>query len=186
MTPWLRRAGHGLDPVGAQVVWSVSEGGRGRRWREARIAPDGSMLSSLLLETDPAGRFLHTELTMRGTLLTLHPEGDGTMHGNVISTDGVEHVIGIPWQPDGLLLIDGSAIAHAAAAHLLRPAVPASSSVICHAVVIDGQRLPSAEQVRVERIEDDTWRFGPGEPFHVSAHGLPALAEAEDWPLEVE
>jgi hypothetical protein len=186
MTDVLRRAGHGVDRAGVRVVWSVSEGRRGRRWREARTSAEGALLSSLLLETDPSGYFLHTELALGGGLLTLHPEGDGTVHGNVITSGGVEHVIGVPWQPDGLLLVAGSAVATAAAAHLLRPAVPLSSAVVCHAIVIDERLVPDVERLRVERIGANRWRFGGGEPFEVGADGLPRLADAADWPLETE
>ena len=76
MSEPLRRAGAGGLVDGSHVVWSVAEGRRGRRWREVRTAPDGGVVSSLLLETDPDGRFSHTELATPAGLLTLHPEGN--------------------------------------------------------------------------------------------------------------
>ena len=62
------------------------------------MAGEGSgVRSSLLLELDPDGRFSHLELSTAAGLLTLHPEGDGTIHGNAVTTAGLTHVIGLPW-----------------------------------------------------------------------------------------
>ena len=92
----LRRAGRGRVADGTDVTWSVAEGRRGRRWREVRTREEG-IVARLLLETDPDGRFAHLELSTAAGLLTLHPEGDGTLHGNAVTADGVEHVVGVPW-----------------------------------------------------------------------------------------
>ncbi len=90
----LRFGGRGQGADGAAVVWSVAEGSKGRRWREVRNV-GGGVASSLLLETDAAGRFSHLELSTPSGLLTLHPEPDGTLHGHAIVSDGVEHVEGL-------------------------------------------------------------------------------------------
>jgi hypothetical protein len=97
------------------VVWTMSEGRRGRRWREL-VTHEGSIILSLLLETDTDGRFSHLELSSGGALLTLHREANGTLHGNRVDRDGIEHVIGVAFDPDGPILIDDSVIAAAAAA----------------------------------------------------------------------
>ena len=121
---WLRVAGTGRDLDGGTVTWSVAEGRRGRRWREA-IARDGAILHSLLLELDTDGRFAHLELTTAAGLLTLHPEGDGTLHGNAIRAAGITHVRGLPWQADDVIDIERSVIC-AAIAGLPVPTKPDS------------------------------------------------------------
>jgi len=105
----LRRAGRGTSADGSIITWSVAEGRRGSRWREVR-ADDGAVISSLLLELDPRRRFSHLELATAVGLLTLHPEGDGSLHGNAVEATGVRHVVAVPWQPDDLLLVAGSPI----------------------------------------------------------------------------
>src|SRR5689334_12470317 len=90
MAAWQRRAGHVRVGGGASITWSVAEGHRGRRWREVVRVGGGrpGIRHSLLLETDPDGRFNHLELSTEGGLLTLHPEGDGTLHGNAVVDHG--------------------------------------------------------------------------------------------------
>ncbi len=165
----LRRAGRGTAPDGAVVTWSVAEGRRGRRWREA-VVVDGSIRSSLLLEVHPDGRFAHLELSTAAGLLTLHPESDGTLHGNAIGADGIRHVVAIPWQPDDLLLVAGSPVSRAAAPR--RVDAPRTGVAIGIVVGLDltlGRRAIG----RTER------------GAAVDADGLPALADGVVWPLEV-
>jgi len=157
----VRRAGQGRLPDGSLVVWSVATGRRGRRWREVRTSQD-QVVSSLLFETDPAGRFAHLELSTAAGLLTLHPEPDGSLHGNVVVAEGIRHVVGEPWSADGALVLEGSAIAVAAA----------------------GERIPAAwidlglglhhGRPPIDRV--------PGVPL--DADGLPKLADGATWPLE--
>jgi hypothetical protein len=109
VTP-LRRAGRGRLPDGSTAIWSVSEGSRGRRWREMRRTANGGLIASLLLETHPEGRFAHIELSTAAGLLTLHPEADGTLHGNVIREAGIRHIEGLPWTPTSIVLVDGSVL----------------------------------------------------------------------------
>jgi hypothetical protein len=105
----------------------VAEGRRGRRWREAIVGPAG-LRHSLLLETAPGGRFSHLELAAPAGLLTLHPEPDGTLHGNVVEAGGIRHVTGLPWDADGVVDVEGSTIAGAACAGLLGATVAAGGS----------------------------------------------------------
>ena len=164
MTP-LRRAGRGRLSDGSTVVWSVSEGTRGRRWREMRRTADGVLVTSLLLEAHPDGRFAHIELSTAAGLLTLHPEGDGTLHGNVVAALGIRHVSGLAWAPRYVVLVEGSVIASAAASRTL--AGDAARGV---RITLDLDVVAMHEPVSVE----------------VDADGLPLLEDAAGWPLEAE
>jgi hypothetical protein len=182
---WLRRAGRGRDTEGWWVIWSVAEGKRGRRWREVRRR-DIVVASSLLLETGPDGRFSHLDLSTSAGLMTLHPETDGTLHGNVIGPEGVEHVRGRAWDADGIVLLEGSTICKVAAADLLQRWIQVWSSASVPSVTIGPQTLWLDDFVptRVERLSASQWRFGRGEPLRVDERGLPLLEEGEIWPLE--
>ena len=163
--------------------WSVAEGRRGRRWREA-IVGQGGLRHSLLLETAPGGRFSHLELSTPAGLLTLHPEADGTLHGNVIETGGIRHVVGLPWDAGGVVDVEGSAIAGAACARLLSTEVDAGGSARRTILRITGELLITTGPGIVERADQETWRIASGAPCRVDGAGLPVLPDAESWPLE--
>lgn len=183
MSTWLRRAGRGLDRAGFEIVWSVAEGRRGRRWRETRSL-DGRLVSSLLLETDPDGRFAHAELGTGRGLLTLHPEGDGTLHGNTVSADGVAHVAGLAWPPAAILLVEGSPIAAAAAARSVGEGIGAGEAGAWPAGTADLALTVRVADVPVERLARSRWRLGNDDPIDVDDDGLPRLADSSAWPLE--
>jgi hypothetical protein len=172
----LKRAGAGRFVDGTDVTWSVAEGRKGRRWREVR-SRDGVVVSSLLLETFPDRRFAHLELTTQAGLLTLHPEPDGTLHGNAVTTTGVVHLQRIPWPDGSLLVVDGSAISIAAAAWLAGVESPHPAQ---------GDRLPVVMisptlDVRAATIPAAGLSHDP-----IDADGLPILADGRSWPLELE
>lgn len=110
----LRRAGR-LDAVGGEtLLWSVAEGRRGRRWRSIRLAPGGHVLSHLLLEVDPGGRWTRLELASPAGLLTLHPAPDGrSVHGNVVTPDGMRH-LSVAWGSEHRLAVEGEPVLAAA------------------------------------------------------------------------
>lgn len=167
----VRKAGRGRQPDGTLVIWSLSDGTRGRRSREVRVSPDGGIVGSLLLETDPERRFSHMELSTSAGLLTLHPEDDGTLHGNAIRAGGIEHIAGLPWTTSGLLLVDGSPVASATAAWFVQDQpVPLRSD--WHAVTIDVELR---------------WRVERRLPAEIAANhdALERLDDAADWPLEL-
>jgi hypothetical protein len=182
VTNWLRRAGHGQLPDGSAVTWSIAEGRRGRRWREVRVGAGGP-ISSLLLETDSDGRFNHLELSTVAGLLTLHPEQDGTLHGNAVGAEGVRHVVGLPWLREGIVLLDGSAVTIAAAARLLRGSLSGAATTTPALLIGLDLRL-ARRQVRVERLPYGTWHFEGHDAIGVGADGVPSLRAADDWPLE--
>jgi len=185
MAPPLRFGGRGQGADGASVIWSVAEGRRGRRWREVRNA-GLAVASSLLLETDPAGRFAHLELSTPSGLLTLHPETDGTLHGHAIVSDGVDHVAGLAWDADGVVMLDGSTVCRLAAVAGLAEAIAAGESRGQLAAVIPPTLWLEVKPIRIARIEATVWRFGDEDPFTVDGRGLPLLRGGEIWPLERE
>jgi hypothetical protein len=185
MSGLVRRAGRAVLEGGSTVVWTVSEGRRGRRWREVRTDGGGAVLSSLLLETDPAGRFLHAEHSTATGLLTLHPEGDGTLHGNVVTGDGVRHITGLRWSADSALLVDVSPIALAAVVHAVRGRVIVGVSTSLAVARVTLGLAIALETVDVERVAVDRWRVDDRDVL-VDPDALPVFAEASTWPLELE
>jgi hypothetical protein len=161
MTGWLRRAGHGRALDGATVTWSVAEGRRGRRWREV-VATGEGIRSSLLLELDPDGRFSHLELSTAAGLLTLHPEGDGTLHGNRVTADGVYH-LRRPWDPSTMVVVEGSTVCVAAASR----GGPAHGWLRIRG---DLGLEPASDPIDAVAVDPD---------------GLPVLDGGGTWPLEL-
>lgn len=184
MTDWLRRAGRGRAADGSLVTWSAAEGRRGRRWREVLRTADGSVLSSLLLEAGSDGRFSHTELATAAGLLTLHPEGDGTLHGNVITPAGIEHVRGVPWADDSIVLVEGSPAAMAVATRTLAGRIAPGERAEVGAFVVGRDLRWAASPCAVERVDAQSWRFAGGGEVVVDARGIPDLADSAEWPLE--
>jgi hypothetical protein len=154
---------------GSDVTWSVAEGTKGRRWREV-VVRDGGVAHSLLLETFPDRRFAHLELATPSGLLTLHPEPNGTLHGNAVTAAGIRHVLGWPFEPPALVAVEGSPVSLAAIAFAAgRPGWPDSFDLI---VV--------RSDLRLERRIESTDGLAA-----VDDAGLPTLAEADVWPLEL-
>lgn len=166
----IRLAGHGRRKDGMTVTWTVAEGRRGRRWRE--VVSDGAHVRwSLLYETDPDRGFSHLELAVADGLATLHPEGDGTLHGNVVDPAGLRHVVGEPYVPGTPLLVRGSSIAGAAVAWAL--AGQSGGAPPPTAVVLD----PSTLTLAVAPLRPDDLPA-------VDGRGIPILATGREWPLE--
>ncbi len=148
----------------------MSEGARGRRWREL-VTRDGSIVHSLLLETGPDRRFSHLELSVGAVLLTLHPEPNGTLHGNRVDPAGIEHLRGVAFDPDGPVLVEESVIAAAAAAW---QETSTDRGLPMRMVVIDGA-------ARVSIVDG-----AAATPLLVAidADGIPQLHDARVDPLE--
>ena len=167
------------------VVWTMSEGRRGRRWREV-VARGSATRHALLLETDPDGRFSHLELARADGLWTFHPEADGTLHGNHVARGeaGVRHVAGWPFGRDDALLIEGSPLAAAALAWRWRAATAGSAWGVAAVEIRADGGLVRHPEIRVGRLDDRRWRVGEGNPFLVDDAGLPVLGDGEQRPLE--
>jgi hypothetical protein len=161
MTDWLRRAGEGT--VGDTTVrWAVAEGSRGRRWRWT-LSAGGSRRSTTLLELTPAGAFARLERDSAAGLLTAHPEPDGrTLHGNLVGTGGVDP-IALPWRAAMGVELEGDPF----------------GSALCAG---DGEVLAVAADGTVSIAARQEPRAGA---LAVDARGVPQLAEAAEWPLEV-
>jgi len=187
MTAPTRVAGWGTAD-GATVTWTVSEGRKGRRWREV-VARGADVVHALLHETGPDGRFSHLELARGDGLWTFHPEGDGTLHGNHVERGqaGVRHIEGWRFGPGDVLVVERSPISLAAVAHQLASSVEVGTSVEVGAVVIGkGGGLDREDALGIERQSTTRWRVGDWPPFEIDEAGLPVLDGAETRPLEVD
>ena len=163
----VRQAGSGRRSDGATVTWTIADGRRGRRWREVVVVGD-AVAHSLLYETGPDRRFRHLELAAPGGLVTLHPEPDGSLHGNVVrATGGVEHVRGIALAPGGMIHVQGSSITAAAIDW-------ARGGEAVEILVLD----PGSLRLRAVRSPADRPLDAAGDG------GIPLLSAAETWPLE--
>lgn len=145
----VRLAGSIRHADGSTVTWTLAEGRKGRRWREV-VVVDGTVRWSLLYETDPDGAFSHLELASAAGLATLHPEGDGTLHGNVVAPDGsVRHIVGEAFPEGTALLVAGSLVAGAAMA--ARHAVGEGSVVLDPVALVLARRpLGDADLVTID------------------------------------
>ena len=165
----VRRGGRGTLPDGAQLTWSLAEGGRGRRWRASRVR-DGRLEGTLLLEIDGADRPTRLELGTADGLLTLHPDrSERELHGNVVTSDGIRH-LRFGWSPAHELAVDGFPVVLMAAVR--RGRAPGDRP----AVIVHGRLECGAGTIRLE---------GLGAEFDIDADGAPAgLDDADNWPLE--
>jgi hypothetical protein len=190
----VRRAGVALLADGAEVVWSVADGRRGRRWR-AVTNRDGTVVASLLLEVDPDGRPAHLELATAAGLLTLHPEPTGQLHGNAVTGEGVRHLT-MAWGDDHELEFEPFDISSAVIAHRLDGLLPAGEGRAVPVVAIRLDLDVRETTRRYARLDTATWRIegdGDARTTEVDARGLPAWPvpagepnKAREWPLELD
>lgn len=188
MSEPVRLAGHGHRPDGAVVTWTVADGHRGRRWREV-VTHGQTVVHSLLLETDPHRRFSHLELSVPDTLLTLHPETDGTLHGNRVSADGsnVTHIRGQAFGVGAFIVVAASPVSWAAVAWALQGVVEQPGFLEVPLVVVDGQgQVGPTTMDTILRFDTERWGVEVaaaeprvprwvGEGVHVAPTGIPVL-----------
>jgi hypothetical protein len=183
----LRIAGWGRTAERAQVTWSIAEGRRGRRWREV-VAFDEGLWHALLLETGPDRRFAHLELAAPGLLASLHPEPDGTVHGNAVDSADrrVRHVVGLPTAPEGLVVVDGSIVALAAVAWQLTGELEPGRGRAFTVVRLDlAGDVTVDTDVPIERATATAWMIGES-TIDVGEDGQPMLAGGSTVPLELD
>jgi hypothetical protein len=178
----VRRAGRSLAGSGLVAIWSVAEGRRGRRWRET-ITGAGGLVTSLLFETDPGRRFAHLELSTASGLLTLHPERDGTLHGNAITASGVRHISRAPWQADGFVLVEPSIVCLGAAIHNFGTS-SVGESIVRAGISIDSDLGVTPVEVTLDRTGDG-WRIDGRSLGAFDEDGLPDTPDSLVWPLEL-
>jgi hypothetical protein len=188
MSEVVRRAGRVGQADGSVLLWSVADGRRGRRWR-AGLVRDGRLVSSMLLEVSVDGRPGRLELTTSAGLLTLHPEANGDLHGNVVTTDGVRH-LHYAWSAEHELVVDGIAITSAVAARRLAATTPAGEGRTVPVVAV-GADLAIRQAVRTfHRLDAGTWWVdGQDEPMTlaIDPDGIPLWSgEADAWPLQLD
>jgi hypothetical protein len=189
MTAPLRLGGRaGLD--GGAVVWSVAEGRRGRRWREAVTRDDG-LVRSVLLEVSPAGRPTYLELATPSGLLTLHPdEQERELHGNAVTSGGIRH-LRFDWSLDHGLHVVGSTVAAAAALHRLAGLVAVGEGRRIPVLLIDDALEPVPAVRRVTRTSAGGWHIVDVESDEertmiLDDDGVPLLPGSVTWPLETD
>ena len=185
---WLRRAGRGILPDGATLIWSAADGERGRRWR-ASATLDGRMTHAVLLETSPAGKVLRLELATASGLLTLHPERDGrSIHGNIVHVGGVRP-LEFPWSADHELEIVDRPGPTAVMLRRLARTVEVGGGETVSILSIDASLVVRPGNRLVRRLAPDRWLVadvaGARETtIELDADGIPVLGAPADWPLD--
>ena len=188
MSAMVRRAGRAMLADGTQVVWSVADGRRGRRWR-ALTTRDEALTGVLLLEVGVDGRPVRLELATAAGLLTLHPDATGSLHGNAVTRDGVRH-LAFTWSFEHELEIDGLPIASAVTARRLAGSTAMGEGRTVPVVAVAPDLSVREEGRRYVRTGEATWRIegeGDARTLTIDERGLPVWSgEAGEWPLELE
>lgn len=189
MSAMVRLAGRLDLGDGTRLVWSVADGRRGRRWR-ATTTHDGSLTGGLLLEVGLDGRPARLELSTVEGLLTLHPESAGhSLHGNVVTVDGVRH-LAFAWSIDHALSIDGEPVADAVTAHRLAGSVAVGEGRRVPVVAVERYLGVREDERRFVRVSTTDWRIEAGDKSQILSiedRGLLLSGEAgQRWPLEIE
>jgi len=181
-----RVAAHERDSIGRDVTWTVAEGRHGRRWRELAIEPAGAT-RSLTLETDGHGAWQRLELAGGSGLLTLHPESDGSIHGNVASRTGVRHLsLGAVKPPR--VDVPGSLVAEAALCWSMVRHVRVGERKTISVVSVAEPVSAGIVELSVDRRTTGTWELRDGDRrrlVEIDDAGLPvAHVGSQRWPLE--
>jgi hypothetical protein len=185
----VRFGGRAATPDGGTIVWSVAEGPRGRRWREA-IVHGGSLRRSLLLEVSPAGAPTRLEVTGAAGLLTLHPDIDGReLHGNVVTPSGIRH-LRFDWSFEHELFVVGSPAVATVALRRFADILAVGEGRPVPVVWSDDALEPRPGAWQVMRTGPDAWELRDLDGTETSAvrideDGLPILPAAVRWPLEM-
>ncbi len=189
----VRLAGHGLDRLGRLVTWSIADGERGRRWREA-TAMDGAtedrpeaLAHAVTIETGHAGQWLRLEVAAATGLLSLHPERDGSIQGNVVSDVGVRHVALGVMEP-ALVDVRDSLVAETALCRALERLVAAGEGRTVSVVRVSATLEVSTTELQVFRRDARGWELTDADGIRTAAmgdRGAPVAADAgAKWPLE--
>lgn len=185
---WLRRAGRGILPDGATLIWSVADGERGRRWRATAVA-DGRMTHGVMLEISPGGRVLRLELATASGLLTLHPERDGrSIHGNIVHVAGVRP-LAFAWSVDHELEIVDRPGPSAVMLRRLAKSVEVGGGETVAVLSMDTSLVVRPGTRLVRRLTPERWLIadvtgGRETVIELDDDGIPVLGAPADWPLD--
>jgi hypothetical protein len=193
----VRAAGRARDAGGRLVLWSVAEGARGRRWREATldgVAP--AVARSLTFETGPDRLPSRLEAATGLGLLTLHPEPHG-VYGNVVGPRGVRPIAIERPMLATRLLVDGSRLSAAALAWSMEPALPVGDRVSVEVIRVElpepggeSDIVVALDTLSAQRIDAGVWRLmrAGREPIEVriDADGLPIPDPGRRWLLDFQ
>jgi hypothetical protein len=183
----IRLAGIVAQDEATEVIWSIAEGWRGRRWREASVRL-GRLAGTRVIEISPEGRLQRIEAAAPVGMLTLHPSEDGsTLHGNVVTAEGVRH-LALPWGPAHRLVVAGSIGAVAVACQGLDTLIQPGGSTVFRGISIDADLSIGEGSVRIERSGLSGWRISAPEfsvesAAELDSDGLPQGGVG--WPLEL-
>jgi hypothetical protein len=191
VTTRVRLAGHGVDRLGRAVTWTIADGERGRRWREATAAAAGEapagLTHAVTIETGHAGQWLRLEVAAANGLLSLHPARDGSVHGNVVSATGVRHVaLGVVQPP--LVDVRDSLIGEMALCRALERLVAAGEGSTVKVVHVSSALEVAIVELQVLRGNARAWDLTDADGTRtVSMGDLGAPTPGDSgarWPLE--
>ena len=139
------------------------------------------------METGHAGQWLRLEVAAAAGLLSLHPERDGSINGNVVSEAGVRHIALGAIDPP-LVDVRESIVAETALCRALERQIAAGEGSTVSIVRI----LPTLEvevaELQVMRTDARTWELTDADGIRTVSmgdRGAPVTADAgAKWPLE--
>ena len=185
---WLRRAGRGILPDGATLIWSVADGERGRRWRATAIL-DGRVTHAVMLESSPGGRPLRLELATASGLLTLHPADDGrSIHGNIVHVAGVRP-LAFAWSKEHELEIVDRPGPSVLMLRRLAKTVEVGGGETVPVLSVDASLVVRPGHRLVRRLGPERWLIADTTAareitIDVDGDGIPILGAPADWPLD--
>jgi len=147
------------------------------------------MARSMTLETGHAGQWLRLEMAAPAGLLSLHPDREGSIHGNVASADGVRDVaLGVLRPP--LVDVRDSLVGETALCRALERLVAAGEARTVTVVRVSAGLEVATGELEVLRRDARSWELGDSDgrrEVSIGDRGAPAEGEAGvRWPLETE
>ena len=126
-------------------------------------------------------------------MLTLHPDGSRrSLHGNVVTPDGVRH-LSLPWSAEHGLEIDGRPLATAVTAHRLAGSMTVGEGRMIPVVLVTADLMVSEATRRFVRLGESEWRIeaeigtAGASTLTVDERGIPGgLGDGREWPLELD
>jgi hypothetical protein len=196
VAPRVRLAGHGIDRLGRAVTWTIADGERGRRWREVTASParadatDGASeggAQAVTMETGHAGQWLRLEVAAPAGLLSLHPDRDGSINGNVVAEAGVRHIALGAVEPP-LVDVRDSLVVETALCRALERLVAAGEGSVVTVVQVGSSLEVAVVALAVRRLTGRTWEITDADGIRtvtMGDRGAPVAGDSSaSWPLE--